>query len=171
MNKSKSFALLAVISAVLILGVAYAAIGNVTMNVTGTAISSATEDASNFNVKFTGATNEVSGTGVSVTTDVTGGTVATYTVTGMKEVGDSATVVFTITNSSTDLKAVLSGLTTTTEGDTDYFEVTDAVLSDLTVDAEGGTQTLTVKVELVRASVTGKSITIKTSFTATPQDK
>lgn len=170
MNKPKTFLLLSVISAVLILGVAYAAIADVTLQVSGTAKSGVTE-AAKFDVTFTSASHSTSGEHITVTTDLTQKTKATYNVSGMKEVGDEATVVFTITNTSTDLKAVLSELKTTKTGDVEYFEVTDAVLSDTTVGAEGGTQTLTVKVKLIRASVTGKSINIATSFVATAQDK
>lgn len=169
MKQPKTFILLSVIVAVLVLGVAYAAISSINLEITGTA-SAAPSDA-NFNVAFGKLNTEdaptyVADKGAGVVTFTTpSDTAATMTVTDLKSVGDKVTATFYVINNSTDLKADLS--TPTVSGTTEYFSVT-ANLTDAEIGASGKT-TITVTVELIKVPITDTvSTTITVGFTASP---
>lgn len=164
MKKKKSFVTLALIVAVLILGVGYA-ISNVDLSVNGDV--KVSPDDNNFKVVFTDASIEGTGNTATVGT----GTEATLHVETLTSVGDTATATYTITNQSqAGINASLSNpaVTYTEDAANGYYEVT-AALADATAIAPNGTKTLTVTVKLVKAPVKEITGNFKVSFTATPQ--
>ena len=162
MKKKKSFIGLALIVAVLVLGVGYA-ISAIDLKVDGDV--SVSPDDSNFAVEFTDAT--VDGTGNTAT--IGNGHTATLDVKSLKSVGDTVTATYTITNKS---KAGVAATLTEpavayTEGGTanGYYEATATLGTTDPLAAGTGTATLTVTVKLVKApleDVTGKfNVTFK----------
>lgn len=140
MKSPKTFLLLSIIVAVLVLGIAYAAISSVTLNVTGNVVA-APSDA-NFKVAFDRSS--------APTTSGVGTINATYTddlnadvkITGWTKKGDTATIVFKIKNNSADLAATLTKTVSTAS----KFTIT-AELSTTRIE-KGETAELTVVVTL-----------------------
>lgn len=176
MKKRKTFVGVALLVAVLMLGIGYAAISNIDLKITGSA--SATPSDSNFKVKFTGtpetdATNVSSAsTNATVTASVTDDLNATIDVSGLTTTGDYVTATYTILNDSPELAATLAVgeitkavKTSAATDSTDYFNVT-ATLKDTEI-AATKTTTVTVKVELTKTPVEDKAITITVPITAT----
>lgn len=164
MKKKKSFVTLALIVAVLILGVGYA-ISNVDLTVNGDV--KVSPNNNNFKVLFTAA--NITGTGNTATVGT--GTEATLHVETLESVGDTVTATYTITNQSqAGINASLSNPTVTYTEDAakGYYEIT-AVLADTTAIVPNGTKTLTVTVKLVKAPVEEITGNFKVNFTATPQ--
>lgn len=164
MRKKKSFATLALLVAVLILGVGYA-INSLDLNVNGDV--TITPDDSNFAVKFTDSAVEGTGNTTAITDDHN----ATLSVKSLKTVGDTVTATYTITNESkAGINAELTGLTVTpTTGDTatGFYEAT-AKFGGSTAIAPDGTETLTVTVKLVKAPTEEVTGTFKVNFKANP---
>ena len=164
MKKKRTFITLAVLIAVLVLGVGYAAVSK-NLVITGTL--NATVDTSNFVVEFTKAENAVNLTG----TPSASGTSATFVVDGskMKTKGDTASVVFTITNNTTDtvnLSAQLSDAVID-QIDNSKFTVTASDLSGEVL-APGDTATTTVTVTLKETPIEAISNeTVTVTYTAT----
>lgn len=169
MKTPKTFALLSVVVAVLVLGIAYAAIQNVTLTVDGTATVS--PDQGNFSIKFANpsqVTAGVAGRGSGSLTVESDTAKATLSVSGLVKVGDYVTATIDVVNDSTDLGAnlkesvseVVETLTkedkSTVSSKDSYFEVT-ASLSDTSVtkDGDGDTVTLTITVKLIKAPIEG----------------
>lgn len=146
MKQKRTFITLLLIIALLCLGIAYAAIDGVHLEISGNV--SATASDSNFNVEFTG---EPLKTGDGTITATASGTNGTINVSGLTTKDQTATVTYTIKNSSpTNLKA---NLTKSLDYDkTDWFEVT-ADLADTSIEKEG-TTTLTVTVKLKKTPIT-----------------
>lgn len=163
MRKKKSFATLALLVAVLILGVGYA-ISSIDLKVNGDVTIS--PDDANFNVEFTDAT--VDGTGNTATKGT--GKVATLSVKSLKEVGDKVTATYTITNlSKAGINATLDGLAVTPADDAakDYYKAT-AVFGSTNAIVPDGTETLTVTVELVKAPLEEVTGSFTVGFKANP---
>lgn len=163
MRKKKSFATLALLVAVLILGVGYA-ISSIDLKVNGDVTIS--PDDSNFNVEFTDAT--VDGTGNTATVGT--GKVATLSVKSLKEVGNKVTATYTITNlSKAGINATLDSLAVTPADDAakDYYKAT-AVFGSTNAIVPNGTETLTVTVELVKAPLEEVTGSFAVSFKANP---
>ena len=163
MRKKKSFAALALLVAVLVLGVGYALTtanlgvdGNVTI----------TPDDSNFSVLFTNATVEGAGNTATVGDTKT----ATLNVSSLKTVGDKVVATYIITNKSkAGINATLEGLVVTPAEDAakDFYTAT-AEFNTTDPIAPNGTATLTVTVELVKAPIDEVTGTFKVNFKATP---
>ena len=152
--------LLVLILAVLLLGTAYAALENITLNINGTV--QATPDQSNFKVTFVGSPSS-SGDG-SATLQLTSDTTATMNVYGLSVLGDKLTATFSIKNASSDLSAQLSS--TVTNNNTTYFKVTPVLT---TTDLEHGeTTTLKVSVELIKTPITTQTDSIQINIVASP---
>lgn len=148
-----------VVAAIVILGVAYAAISNISLNINGTAAASPSQ--SNFIVGFTGTPTVTGGATAKLTDDKN----ATMTVTGLTAKGDKATATYTVKNSSPDLTANLT--VTNTNSNTDYFKVTQTVTPASL--AKGASATVTVTVELLKTPITGdQSATIQVKLVAAP---
>lgn len=168
MKQPKTFLLLSVIVAVLVLGIAYAAITAVNLTVTGNV--TATPDQGNFKVAFGKADDEsnkptFSGTGTA-TLNVTGDLTATMDVTGFTKVNDEITVTFKILNTSDDISATLLAADPT-NNNTEYFEVTKN-LDKSSIAAVNGVATLTVTVRCIKTPLESQSATIGVVVTATP---
>ena len=146
MRQRKTFLLLGVTVAILIMSIGYAAIQQVNFAVTGNAI--ATPDQTNFKVAFTG-TPTYSGKGTA-TLKITGDRTATISASGMTAKGDSFTAVFTVANTSTDITAYLSS--SVTNVNTEYFQVTSTLDSTVLV-PQTGTTNLNVTVELIKTPI------------------
>ena len=149
MKKRNTFLAVALLLAVVVLGVGYsAATGQWVVNGTATA------EAGDFDVAFTSVDNEEI---ASVVSD----TEANMEV-SLKEVGDSKTAIFTITNKSA--KGIGASIPevvityqdengTVTASESAYFEVTHKLASN-TIASNGGTTTLEVTVTLKKAAST-----------------
>ncbi|MBQ7105189.1 MAG: hypothetical protein IJN90_04960 [Bacilli bacterium] len=164
MKKKNSFLVVALLIAVLMLGVGYA-LTTLDLNVTGTA--TAKDAASSFDVEFTDATAGTATSTASSTATIGDGETATMSAT-LTNVGESQTVTFTVKNNSQ--KGLAAKLTAanvkvyasdgTTPYASSYFTVTPTV-SDVTI-AAGQTTTFTVTVTLNKAYVgsdAGTSVT------------
>lgn len=104
MNKQKKITLGVIILAVLLMGVGYAAITNVTLTINGKATATASQE--NFKVYYTAenstVTNEAEGVEVSVTAKAQN---ATVNFSGMTTKGDSKQAILEIENGSNDVDA------------------------------------------------------------------
>lgn len=172
MKNKKSLLSLGLLALVLVLGVGYAVVNSVTLNINGTA--GTLSDATDIAVAFDGveSKNETYVTAATATEKT-----ATFTVDNLSRVGDTATIVYKIKNSETDLNATLSTPTVqfgeNTETTTnDYFEVTTAYTnstgSPVTQVEHGETVKLTVTVKLKKTPTTEQNTNIKLTFTASP---
>ncbi|MBR3614132.1 MAG: leucine-rich repeat protein [Clostridia bacterium] len=161
MKRTNRIILTVVIVAMLVLGVGYAAIQNITLNITGTA--AADPSQSNFKVMFSGTPTVSDET--YVTAAVTNDTNATINVEGLTKVGDVASATYTVQNASTDLSADLSVLTT--NDNTEYFTLSSEL--EKTSLVAGEATALTVTVELTKTPLEESvSATIGVQLTAMP---
>lgn len=168
MKKKRTFTILTVLLAVLLLGVGYAAtIDDILLNITGSATASPSTDQ--YIVKFVEdsaqdiTTNKPSH--ITVTPEVTGDLSGTITVTGMKAKDESVTVQYTIANESADLSATLSVAVGT--GKSDKFTITPVL--GTTVLEKGGTTTLTVTITLNETPISADLTTsVPVTVTAVP---
>ena len=162
MKRRNTYVGLILLVAVLMLGIGYAAMSNITLNITGSA--SAIVEDENFKVAFIG-TPEVSSSDVTAT--ITDDHNATLNVTGLSAKGDKATATYTIENSSEDLSASVA-IPTITNSNEDYFTVTTDMAAAKTLTA-GQSTTVTVTVELVKTPVDAdQTADIKVSLVASP---
>ncbi|MBS5806129.1 MAG: hypothetical protein KIC90_03035 [Firmicutes bacterium] len=170
MKKKKSFVALALVVAVLVLGVGYA-LTTIELKVNGDITVS--PDDSNFDVNFTDASITTAGTltGKTDVADKGNGKTATLSVKTLKTVGEKVIAEYTITNNSkAGINATLTNpvATQTNDDAKDYYTVT-AELADTNSIAPNGTKKLTVTVELVKApldEVTGNfTVTFNASAT------
>lgn len=162
MKRRNTYVGLILLLAVLMLGIGYAAMSNITLNIGGSA--SAIVEDENFKVKFTG-TPEVSSSDVTAT--ITDDHNATLNVTGLSAKGDKVTATYTIENASEDLSASVA-VPTITNSNEDYFTVTTDMSTSQTL-AAGGNTTVTVTVELVKTPVDAdQTADIKVSLVASP---
>lgn len=165
MRKNKTLLGVALLIAVLMLGVGYALTAK-DFKVDGE-VTVATNDT-NFVVEFTDHKSDKTDD-----TTTASGTTATFTVTSLKSVGNKATATYTITNNSnTGINAEILEATADELTNEEYFTVTPKLTyadGDKILQV-GETATLTVEVELdkapVDAAVTG---TFTVNFTATPK--
>lgn len=173
MNKNKTILGVVLLIAILLLGIGYAAITGLDLNINGTA--NATANSDNFIVKFTNATAGDNCTLAEITSSDTNRRTATMNVEGLKSAGDKATATFVVTNESPDLNAVLAvktkTMTDTGTGDADYFDVEATIADNASSMAPSATRTVTVTVTLNKTIVEDKTATINVQLTATPEEK
>lgn len=162
MKKKRTLTIVAMVLAVLLLGVGYAAINDVKLYIEEGQASATPSDA-NFNVAFD-QNAQVTTTGT-VTAAYTDATHATFSATGLSAKGDKASATYTIKNSSADLSATLAAVVGTLTGDATYFNVTHSFAN--TTIAKGASTTLTVTVELVKTPVEASvGVTFPVTITA-----
>jgi len=170
MKNKKSLLWLSLLVFVLILGVGYAVVSSVGLDITG----SATVADSTLKVAFNGDTE------VSDSTKVTASSVddslsASITVTGLTKVGESVTATYTIKNEETDLDAnyTLDAEKGIENSQEDYFTVTtDVDSAPKTIEAEGtNTVTVTVTLKAIPVESTNSTANIKVNLAATPVEK
>jgi len=167
----KRYGVIAILIAIVVLGVGYAAITNITLNVNNST-ATANADQANFVVKFdTIDTFEYSGnpTGSTVTLARTDDTNATFTIEGLTKQGDSVTITYPIVNESETLKAALAEPTIVNDN-SEYFSV-EAVSptpgAELAVD--GGTANLVLEVVVIKTPVTDdETANVSVSIEASP---
>lgn len=163
MKQKKTFIIVALLLAVLLLGIGYAAMAGITLNINGTA--NATIDNTNFVVKFVADSAQVSNA-EKVTATVTDDKTARIAVNGLTAKGDYETATYTIKNESADLSARLSAAIT--NNNKDYFKV-EYTIADTEPLASGATTTITVKVSLLKTPIdTDQNATIGVAITADP---
>jgi len=161
MKKKNTYVGLVILLAVLMLGIGYAAMSNITLNIGGAA--GANVEDENFKVKFTG-TPQTSGDNITAT--ITDDHNATINVSLVAK-GDKATATYTILNDSADLSAKVA-VPTITNSNTDYFTVTTDMVAEETLIA-GNSTTVTVTVELVKTPIDqDENANISISFVASP---
>ena len=161
MSKTSKIIIVMMILALLLLGIGYAAILNVTLNITGTATSNASQE--NFKVKFSGTPiiSDSDKVKASITDDLN----ATINVEGLTEKGDSVSITYTIQNSSPDLSTDL--LVTTSNSNEEYF-LLDAELAKTSL-ISGEATTLTITIELIKTPIkTEEKSTIGIQLTVAP---
>ncbi len=145
MSKTSKVILVTIIATCILLGLGYAAITNITLNIAGTA--SATADSGNFKVRFTD--NIVVSDSAYVTATRTGDTAATINVSGLTTAGDKVTATYEIANDSTDLSSDLN--VKATNSNANYFSVSSR-LADKSLTA-GSKTTVLVTVELLKTPI------------------
>lgn len=163
MTKTRKIIIGVVVAAILVIGIGYAALKNITLNISGSA--TANPDDSNFIVKFTG-TPTVSDSTIVTGSNVTGDLKASFTVAGLTAKGETATITYTIENASEDLSANLSAeVIKNTNGN--YFKVTPTFAKTSILKKE--TTTVTIEVELLKTPVEQEETsTIEIAITAVP---
>ena len=138
--------ILGILIAIVIIGIGYAVISSVPLIINGTG--SITADQSSFDVKYTACEQTAGTSGITASCSANNVTTATFSVSGLKKVGDYVTFSFTITNNSDDLSAQLTKDSTyITNDNSTYFEVTETTFANTTLVASGTTtQVVTVRV-------------------------
>ncbi|MBR3613572.1 MAG: leucine-rich repeat domain-containing protein [Clostridia bacterium] len=139
MKKTNKIILTVAIVAVLLLGIGYAAIQNITLNISGSA--AADPSQSNFKVMFSGTPTVSDDT--YVTASITDDTNATINVAGLTKKGDVVTATYTVQNASEDLSADLA--VSTINSNTEYFTLISELDKSSLVAGEATTLTVTVK--------------------------
>lgn len=146
--------------AIILVAVAYAAITNTELNISGTGKAEGSQ--SNFVVEFIG-TPTTSGDGTTVATiDEKVKTKGTITVTKLTTRGETATAKYTVKNKSAELSTDLKAEATCTNDD--YFEVICS-LDKTTLKAQEET-ILTVSVKMLRTPVDETKENVKADITA-----
>ena len=145
MSKTSKIILVTIIATCILLGLGYAAITNITLNIAG--IASATVDSGNFKVRFTD--NIVVSDSAYVTATRTGDTAATINVSGLTTAGDKVTATYEIANDSTDLSSDLN--VKATNSNANYFSVSSK-LANKSIKA-GEKTTVLVTVELLKTPI------------------
>lgn len=155
MKSRKKLIALMVIVAVLVLGIGYAVVSSINLQITGSAAMKSVE----LNVGFNGVvSSDVSGatagaiaTGANSGTTTVGVKTATISVADLAKVGDTVTVTYTVQNYEEDIDANVY-VTNITNTKSNFFEVTtDATgaSNKKAVAKNNGTNTITVTVKLI----------------------
>ena len=167
----KKTGIIAILIAILLLGVGYAAISNVSLYVNSSSATVSPEQ-SNFVVKYDVVGNfSYTGnpSGSTVTLARTDDTHATFTITGLSKEGDSVTITYPIVNDSPTLAASLAVPTFTNDNQT-YFSVTAvSPATATTLAANGGTSNLVFTVSVIKTPVaTDQTANITATIEASP---
>ena len=161
MRTTSKIAIGVLIVGIILLGIGYATINNITLNIGGT-ITADPSDA-NFKVRFTG-TPEVSDVN-KVTAGITDDLNTIIDVKGLTTVGETVTATYAIENASENLSADLA--ITTTNSNEEYFEIQSALAKTSLIAKE--TTTVTVTIKLIKTLITeSESATINVALTAAP---
>ena len=173
MKKKKSMIFLALLVAVFVLGVGYAAVTGVNLTLSG----SAAAKAKGLDVAFNGSTDsdQTVGSGATITPTASEHSLtANIAVTNLESVGDTITATYTIENYETDVAASLT-TASITNTNSEYFEVTSNIPTSSGTPvslAAGGTTDLVVTVRLIKTPVTSQynSTDITVVVNAAPVD-
>ena len=161
MSKTNKIIIVALSVSVLLLGIGYAAIQSVTLNISGTAVADPSQ--SNFKVMFSGIP-EVSDS-TYVTAGITDDINAIINVNGLTTNGETVRANYTVQNVSTDLSVDLS--VATTNSNTEYFTISSELAKTSLIAGEATTVTVTVEVTKTPLAESVSS-TIGVQLTATP---
>lgn len=161
MKRTNKIVIIMLLVAVMLLGIGYAAIQNITLNINGTASADPTQ--SNFSVKFSGTptVSDISKVNAEITDDVN----ATIQIEGLTSKGDIETAEYVVQNVSEDLSTNL--IVETSNSNEEYFAI-DATLAKTSLVA-GESTTLLITVELIKTPIEEEVIsTIGINLTAEP---
>ena len=161
----KRTSIIAIIIAILILGVGSAVVSNVTLNI-GSSTVTMTADQSNFDVVYDVIGNMTqSGNGTATFTRTADHNVS-FTVTGFTKKGDTITVTIPFKNMSTTLKADMADAVLT-NSNTEYFSVSAVSLASTTLNESGQSGDSANLVITVTAEKTPVSADETTTITGT----
>lgn len=163
MKNKKSLLSFGLLALVLVLGVGYAVVSSVNLDISGTAKVQGTD----LKVSFNGTTDVSSADKVTAT--ATDGTLSATIAVKDLTLNKAVTATYTIKNEETDVNA--SVVKASIENDKSaYFEVTTDVDDTAKTITAGGTSTVTVTVKLIKTPVadTDSTATIKVNLTASP---
>ena len=147
MRKTSKIILVTIVATSILLGLGYAAIQNITLNVTGSAAAAVSQE--NFDVRFTRVIDVSDNT--CVTANIESDQKANIVVSGLTAKGQFVTATYEIKNYSSDLSADLKIVTTNSNAD--YFTISSRLV-DKSITA-GNTTTVVVTVELTKTPIDG----------------
>lgn len=162
MKNRKKMITTALIVLVLLLGVGYATVSSVSLNINGTAKAESKE----LQVFYDGV-NSGTSTKVTAISSPDKARTATFTVENMT-LNETVTMTFEVKNYETDVNATLAAPSVTQNTNGDYFQVTTSC-NKTTLNA-GDTATITVNVKLIKTPVTEEagSTTVTVGMAASP---
>ena len=162
MKNRKKMITTALIVLVLLLGVGYATVSSVNLNINGTAKAESKE----LQVFYDG-TNSGTSAKVTAISSPAKTREATFTVENMT-LEETVTMTFEVKNYETDVNATLAAPNVTENTNEEYFQVTTSC--DKTTLNAGGTATITVNVKLIKTPVTDQagSTTVTVEMAASP---
>ena len=162
MKNRKKMITTALIVLVLLLGVGYATVSSVSLNINGTANAETKE----LQVFYDGVNSGTSDKVTAISSPDKERT-ATFTVENMT-LNETVTMTFEVKNYETDVKATLAAPSVTQNANRDYFQVTTSC--DKTTLNAGDTATITVNVKLIKTPVTAEagSTTVTVGMAASP---
>ena len=162
MKNRKKMITTALIVLVLLLGVGYATVSSVSLNINGTANAESKE----LQVFYDG-TNSGTSAKVTAISSPANTRAATFTVENMT-LNETVTMTFEVKNYETDVHATLAAPSVTENTNEEYFQVTTSC--DKTTLNAGDTATITVNVKLIKTPVTDEagSTTVTVAMAASP---
>ena len=162
MKNRKKMITTALIVLVLLLGVGYATVSSVNLNINGTAKAESKELQVFYDGVNSGTSAKVTAISSPVKTRA-----ATFTVENMT-LDETVTMTFEVKNYETDVNATLAAPSVTQNTNGEYFQVTTSC--DKTTLNAGDTATITVNVKLIKTPVTDQagSTTVTVGMTASP---
>ena len=162
MKNRKKMITTALIVLVLLLGVGYATVSSVNLNINGTAKAESKE----LQVFYDGVNSGTSDKVTAISSPDKERT-ATFTVENMT-LEETVTMTFEVKNYETDVNATLAAPSVTENTNEEYFQVTTSC--DKTTLNAGGTATITVNVKLIKTPVTEEagSTTVTVAMAASP---
>ena len=162
MKNRKKMITTALIVLVLLLGVGYATVSSVNLNINGSAKAGSKE----LQVFYDG-TNSGTSAKVTAISSPANTRAATFTVENMT-LNETVTMTFEVKNYETDVNATLAAPSVTQNTNGDYFQVTTSC--DKTTLNAGDTATITVNVKLIKTPVTAEagSTTVTVEMAASP---
>lgn len=162
MKNRKKMITTALIVLVLLLGVGYATVSSVNLNINGTANAETKE----LQVFYDGVNSGTSDKVTAISSPDKERT-ATFTVENMT-LDETVTMTFEVKNYETDVNATLAAPSVTQNANRDYFQVTTSC--DKTTLNAGDTATITVNVKLIKTPVTAEagSTTVTVGMAASP---
>lgn len=172
LNKQKKITLIVIIIAVLLMGIGYAVISNITLTVNGKA--SATVDSENFKVYYTGVSSKKTEENAEVTV-TSGSTTATVNFTGLTTKDDEEYVILEIENGSNGIDA--SSINVTASGqdntvikvDTTMCTQDGTAITDYAVASQAKTY-VKVAAKLLQTPTSDVETTITATITAVAKE-
>ena len=162
MKNRKKMISTALIVLVLLLGVGYATVSSVSLNINGSAEAGSKELQVFYDGTNSGTSAKVTAISSPVKTRE-----ATFTVESMT-LDETVTMTFEVKNYETDVNATLAAPSVTQNTNEEYFQVTTSC--DKTTLNAGDTATITVNVKLIKTPVTDEagSTTVTVAMAASP---
>ena len=162
MKNRKKMITTALIVLVLLLGVGYATVSSVNLNINGSAKAGSKELQVFYDGTNSGTSAKVTAISSPVKTRE-----ATFTVESMT-LDETVTMTFEVKNYETDVNATLAAPSVTQNTNEEYFQVTTSC--DKTTLNAGETATITVNVKLIKTPVTAEagSTTVTVAMAASP---